>query len=228
MISIAISFPYIFMTDYVKDPDQCQLNTTVFDLIYILMMNVLFIFMPTLALMILYILMVVKLSKQNRLIKIQENLLIRNETERRKSRNTEMSFKNNSFKVFKQRMHKDNELLKEMSSYKSKIRIILKTSLKGFAFFCCHMPVKIFLFWSYINHYINPISLNEQDSSNDLKIKIADFLSNAATLIYFLHCISNPIIYNFSSIKFRNTLLRIIVSLRNQEYSYSSQEFSAL
>ena len=217
------------MTDYVADTatNQCQLNMNEFHLSYVLIMTVLFIFLPALALFILYIIMVVRLNKQNKLIKNQENVLIRNETERR-SKNKDMEFEKSSVKVFKKRLHEDNELLKEMSSYKIKINVIIKTSLKGFAFFCCHLPIKIFIFWSYIHHYIYPISLNELDDSNDFKMRIADLFSNLATLIYFLHAISNPIIYNFSSIKFRNAFLRIITAFKNQEYTFSSQAISFL
>ena len=79
-------------------------------------------------------------------------------------------------------------------------------------FFCCQLPVRIFLCWSYLLHHFFPITLDagskiEIDESH---IFIINLISQITTLVYFLHCISNSIIYNILSAKFRRAFLTSI------------------
>ena len=199
------------MTEYITNPDQCYLNMSLFHLVYVLTMNILFIFVPAFALIIFYITMVVKLKNCNKLFKNSGLKFIKSEIN---INETSLS----TWSKVKERgqlksLNQGNEISDEQQdicSYSIKIRLILKTSYKAFAFFCCHLPIKIFLFWSYINNYVNPVILNETDSTNNLRIRITDLISNTVTLIYFLHCVSNPIIYNFSSIKFRIATYKLL------------------
>jgi preprotein translocase subunit YajC len=191
------------MTDYITD--QCQLNMELIHIIYVLSLNVIFIFMPAVALVIFYILIIIKLEKHNKLMKERQlqymNKFVTSQGLLKK--NEQIS--NNKSGMNSQ---EQNEILNTMGDYKAKMRLILITYLKAFLFFSLHLPIKIFIFWSYINFYIYPVDLNEIDQNNDSKIQLTNLLSNIATLIYFLHCISNPIIYNFSSTRFLNVLIK--------------------
>jgi len=94
----------------------------------------------------------------------------------------------------------------------SKFNFTIVISFVTLAFFCCQLPCRIFLLWSYLKHYFAPplIQITENGEEpitvkNDLFY--INLISNLSTLIYFLHCISNPIIYNILSIKFRKAFL---------------------
>ena len=211
LISILISIPYSFMTYYVTEPDQCQLNMNLMHIIYVLTVNVIFIFMPAVTLIVFYILIIIRLERLNKLMKAHElqnlnqpSVVDTSESLIKKKNSQPKEYENFLMNSSSLDSQEHNEIF--ISDYRAKMRLILITYLKAFLFFSFHLPIKIFIFWSYINYYIHPVSLNEIDVKNDFKIQLTDLLSNIATLIYFLHCISNPIIYNFSSTKFLNAL----------------------
>lgn len=193
------------MTDYITD--QCQLNMELIHIIYVLTLNVIFIFMPAVALIIFYILIIIKLEKHNKLMK-EHQLQCMNKFEQDTSQSLIKKKENEKSNKSGVNSQEQNEILNTMGDYKAKMRLILITYLKAFLFFSLHLPIKIFIFWSYINYYIHPVDLSEIDHNYDSKIQLTDLLSNIATIIYFLHCISNPIIYNFSSTKFINALFK--------------------
>jgi hypothetical protein len=87
------------------------------------------------------------------------------------------------------------------NALKSKKKTSTSISVIAIAFFCCQLPIRIFLCWSYYQN----LDLDEEN------FKLINTLSNLATIIYFLHCISNSIIYNILSTKFRNAFIRIIL-----------------
>jgi hypothetical protein len=88
-------------------------------------------------------------------------------------------------------------------------------SLVTLIFFCCHVPVRIFLVWSYFKHYLAPPIIDPYESSQSpaavsQELRTINLISDITKLIYYLHCISNPIIYNIVSIKFRKAFLSLI------------------
>ena len=82
-------------------------------------------------------------------------------------------------------------------------------------FFCCQIPVRLFLCWSYIVHHFSPIILENHSEMevDDAYIFLINLISQITSLIYFLHCISNSIIYNILSAKFRKAFLNGIKNL---------------
>ncbi len=115
-----------------------------------------------------------------------------------------------------------------------KINFTVVISMVALAFFFCQIPIRIFLLYSYYINNVWPLYLPVDElSNNTLKdnltlvnsiqnssssigfndshqsIQLLNFVSYFTTFIYFLHCISNPIIYNLISIKFRNTFLSL-------------------
>jgi hypothetical protein len=146
--------------------------------------------------------MMIKLKRHNKLFKNRDEFN-REQLERLNKNNTK----------YKKRNREENEKnveQQEKSSYRIKTRKILRASYSAFVFFCCHLPIRIFIFWSYIANYLSPIVLNEANAINNFRVRLTDLISNIATLIYFLHTISNPIIYNFSSIKFRIAAYKLL------------------
>ena len=108
----------------------------------------------------------------------------------------------------------------------NKINFTIILSIITLIFFLCQLPIRIFLLWSFIWLYRNSneydfvmdktlVSLNSSTTSNnylfsqDSSTHLTDIISNITTLIFFLHCISNPIIYNLASAKFRKTFLSL-------------------
>ena len=82
-------------------------------------------------------------------------------------------------------------------------------------FFCCQIPVRLFLCWSYMVHHFSPIILenNSETEVDESYIFLINLISQITSLIYFLHCISNSIIYNILSAKFRKAFLNGIKKL---------------
>ena len=62
LIAILISMPFLWMVDFIENPYQCQLNMSLLHLIYVIGMNVAFIFIPTIALSILYAFIIKKIK----------------------------------------------------------------------------------------------------------------------------------------------------------------------
>lgn len=93
----------------------------------------------------------------------------------------------------------------------SKFNFTIVISFVTLAFFCCQLPCRIFLFWSYLTHYFAPPPLINSNGEEPIAVKndlfMINLIANLTKFIYFLHCISNPIIYNLLSIKFRKAFL---------------------
>ena len=90
-----------------------------------------------------------------------------------------------------------------------KLKFTIIISSITIVFFCFQLPVRIFLCWSYLNHYMAIFVWNDKliDESN---FYIVDVISHLTKIVYLLHCISNPIIYNVVSNKFRKSFIQFI------------------
>jgi hypothetical protein len=88
---------------------------------------------------------------------------------------------------------------------KNKLSSTIKISLVTIFFFFCQLPIRVFICWLYYSTYF--LVFQKFDHEN---FKLIDQISNVATLVYFLHCISNPIIYNILSYKFRTAFLSFL------------------
>lgn len=100
------------------------------------------------------------------------------------------------------------------------------------AFFCCQLPLRIFILWSsnfHLHHdnidsplpsfnnetrgciqHSNTSSSIASSSNASIDYELVNSISFIARLIYFLHGISNPIIYNISSSKFRRAFFSLL------------------
>lgn len=179
------------MVEFYKNPNQCSLNMNKSNLIYVLSLNVVLIFIPAVGLSVLYIIIIFKIRQTH---KVAKTLKLRNQlndvclNDEKGSRRS----KNLSTRV------------KKGSNKKSKITIII--SITTILFYCCQLPVRIFLSWSYFRDYAYRTNLNlKQYSVFDVNSHTINHVSKAVTIIYFLQCISNPIIYNLLSSRFRKT-----------------------
>ncbi|CAF0870888.1 unnamed protein product [Brachionus calyciflorus] len=323
LVAICVSSPFLLMTEFYQNPDQCQLNMQQYHLIYVFVLNISLIFIPTIGLAFLYIYIIINLRKHYKLFshsnneqgnshglrvhsrnslrmhqtnfkrthQLQEysktssnNSDVRNLNQTKNYRiqklnnsmtnSVNLDTKNSIFKWKKtsrscsfcfsglnskyecrcdignsheirsmylqknvkkittdnlsnvpaySKYNSGNDLVNnsklqslkrsgEASSY-NKVNFTVVISLITLIFFCCQLPIRIFLLWSYYRHYISPpLIANETPPTVTNEINFINIISYLATLIYFLHCISNPIIYNLLSIKFRRAFLSLGVS----------------
>lgn len=296
VLSVCISIPFLFMAEYTKNPDQCQLNMSYAHLIYVLSLNFVFIFVPTIVLGFLYVYIIVKLKNHYKQFVLSEENYANSGFRVNTNRNYSTAYKsarhsstssqerasqatrqpidnskaekytvinyevkpakklcifcNSSTKklekhrkiVFKRYesqssyheaekresnkivedsnrlspVRREKSLKKESSinrkstlasptkAYNEKLKFTIVNSMVTLAFFCCLLPAKIFLFWSYILHYFFPVPMHDDTVVRDDDLYTINLISYCTSLIYFFHCISNPIIYNISSAKFRS------------------------
>ena len=97
----------------------------------------------------------------------------------------------------------------------NKLKAAIKFSLVSLVFICCQMPIRVFLCWSYYNTYLSLLDI-ERDDVNEKQFRLINSISNLTKLVFFLHCISNPIIYYVLSIKFRTAFLKFIITSDNK------------
>ena len=244
------------MVEFSSNPDVCQLNMTLMHLIYIIALNVLFIFLPTIGLLILYIIIIIKIKKQIMFITItytlKENVSIKirkpcssagnhrtSSTRSTKSTarsnatinsnvDTKMEYdeKENSCRASIIRrstaisnyntnmINRYNRQISNKREFKNntinKFKFTIIISSITIVFFCFQLPVRVFLCWSYLNHYLLTFVWNQDLIIDDSNINIISLVSHITSLIYFLHCISNPIIYNVVSNKFRKAFIQFL------------------
>lgn len=75
ILGVLITVPFLWITDYVKDEDECDLYLTLAYLIYILGLNVIFVLLPMFLLTYLYICIIIKSKKNYILYKNTFNLI---------------------------------------------------------------------------------------------------------------------------------------------------------
>ena len=207
------------MVEYSTNPNQCQLSADLKDIVYILSYNIIVLFLPAIALTVLYIFIIIKLKKRNRnfctVIRLEKY-----SKSYTSSRGTiDSLYSNNRLDSSSQNIEDRLSFNKDLSC--KKISILSRSSLSiqksnltiiflimAIVFFCCQLPVRIFQCWSYLHFYTSSKNAGEGvvEQLSELELKFINILSQALSLIYFLHCISNPIIYNIQSSKFRNFL----------------------
>jgi len=197
-----ISLPFLWMTEYTTNPNQCYLNMTRNDLAFVFAFNTLLIFIPTIGLSILYIMIIVKLKQRNisfpnaknlnQLDGIHEVNEILLPNVKRLSANPKNSVRTPSIVTVNQK-----------NGNKTKNTIII--SIVTVVFYCCQLPARLFLCWSYLN---DSMVINFEEQSFET-FYFFNLLSHIVTLIYFLHSVSNPIIYNLLSSKFRKAFMSV-------------------
>lgn len=237
------------MTDFNTDSNQCDLNINLNNLFYLIGLNIVFIFLPTFALTIIYLNIILKVNRRYHnfieLFKSNKNtsnshdidledktenfpqpatstpdmqlnrvsslkITIKNSISSRKESMLNFTV-NNSLSQMPERI----SLNSFRKNAQNKLKAVIKFSLVTLVFICCQMPIRVFLCWSYYNTYL---SLNdiERDNVNEKRFRLINLISNLTKLVFFLHCISNPIIYYVLSIKFRTAFLKFITTNDNK------------
>ncbi len=104
---------------------------------------------------------------------------------------------------------RDNYLkkLSQLRAFKNRKRFTITILFMTIAFFCCQLPIRIFILWSF-SYQLRQIS-NDVNGHPEINYELINMISFIARLIYFLHGISNPLIYNISSSKFRRAFLSL-------------------
>ena len=217
LVGFLISLPFIKMVEYSTNPNQCQLSADLKDIVYILSYNIIVLFLPAIALTVLYIFIIIKLKKRNRnfftVIRLEKY-----SKSYTSSRGTiDSLYSNNRLDSSSQNIEDRLSFNKDLSC--KKISILSRSSLSiqksnltiiflimAIVFFCCQLPVRIFQCWSYLHFYSSFKNESEIEPLSELELKIVNIISQASSLIYFMHCVSNPIIYNIQSTKFRSSL----------------------
>ena len=87
-------------------------------------------------------------------------------------------------------------------------RFTITLSLVSIIFYCFQLPSRLFLCWSYLNDTME-IDYESSDSHSIESFSLFNILSEIFALIYFLHCVTNPIIYNLLSSKFRKSFMSV-------------------
>ena len=216
-----ISLPFLWMVEFTMHPNQCQLNLGLFQLIFILMFNAIFIFMPAVCLLILYVVIISKIIKRNNdfhnkngQVKIRNSIELININFINKNSEKKQKQELNGFGIMK-RNKADSIISNLKKSQNSNYSIVI--SIIAIVFYCGQLPLRIFLTWSYIHFYLNFVLDYHVNNKNQLNIESINFIFRVSYLVYFLHCISNPIIYNFLSTNFRESLRRLSVSRRSSK-----------
>ena len=155
----------------------------------------------------------IKLGFEIRLKKFNNNDKIRKNSLNRLSKrhfHKNLSQSNMSLKqfpsTFKATRYIQRELKITKNVHTNKINVTILISILTLLFFFCQFPVRILIVWSYVQNYYSPVIIHNEIKYHVTKTSsyIVDIFSDLLSLIYFFHCISNPIIYNILSTKFRN------------------------
>ena len=225
IISLLISIRLIWIVEFITNPYQCQLFMTDVDLIYVWGYTLFLIIIPAIGLSILYIIIIVKLKKRksdfNDSSDITLNTLSRNINQVNKvSSLNRKKYSENSIKETDKAKRSSIISYASTSVNLSKISKLKRNSttsilVMAIVFFCCQLPIRIFLCWSYYKDYQSIFGLKDElgfmNQIGETKLKFINILSNLVTIIYFFHCISNSIIYNVLSIKFRKAFIRFVL-----------------
>jgi hypothetical protein len=184
------------MAEYSTNPNKCYVSISKSDLVYVLCFNVLLIFLPTIGLVIFYFMIIHKvkrrdisfgnISNSNQFVSrriLSENLLDNGQYSELKPLNPTIN-------------RTVCTLPKKYGSLSKKRKFTTIISMVSVIFYCCQLPSRLFLCWSYFNDTI-------EISQSSTNFNLFDILSHIVILIYFLHCVSNPIIYNFLSSEFQ-------------------------
>ena len=90
-----------------------------------------------------------------------------------------------------------------------KTRSTIAISIVSVLFYCFQLPARLILCWLCLNGTMKTdYEKNKTQSLNDSDL--FKYLLHTVILIYYLHCVSNPIIYNLLPSKFRKSFLKFI------------------
>lgn len=231
---VAISIPFLNVSSYHTEPiTQCMLDFNKTYIIYVMVLYILLIFIPIVVLSVVYIYIIYKLRfyrktpehMRSKSIRSEggASLNLKKENSSAENRPLRLSPISGKSEATTSSIKKGSPL--QCSTVKSqRFKNAIKISLIGWAFFCCQVPVRTFLLWSYYHHHnfppyidLDTNTTNSTSSSHENifhqpifeNYALTDLVARACTVIYYLHCVSNSVIYNISSTKFRNAFLKM-------------------
>jgi hypothetical protein len=88
----------------------------------------------------------------------------------------------------------------------NKRKLTITLCLISIAFFFCQLPIRFFQIFN-IFYEFESLGVEEHDYN---KFKIINIIFLSTKLLYFLHGMSNPLVYNLMSTKFRNSFKKVI------------------
>ncbi|CAF1055440.1 unnamed protein product [Brachionus calyciflorus] len=226
LTSALISTPFISFTTYREENyngtiiSYCYNDRSLFYKIYSSTSTSLFVFAPSFILSAVYLIIIQKLKNINSSFEI--SLLEKTKRDRRS--NFSIS-KSSSCSIFysnkKECENYDFRKTSSVSFLKQKHSIFRNSStsyliakrkqtiticLISLAFFFCQIPLKIFQLFNFFYKFES--TTIEKDL---IRFRIMNFIFLTTKFLYFLHGMSNPIIYNLMSTKFRRSFRKAVL-----------------
>lgn len=247
-ISIIFSLPYVFLTSYSVENFNGTVVTycyndrnSLFARTYSSSFISMFVFIPSVILSLVYVTLIRKIKKINKFQLVNSNQQNMCKIKRNSTQTSiNCSAKNSVYGsfLFKNRYSGDSKMFWARSldakrnkassnSLTTKHRQTVTICLISLAFFFCQIPIKIFQLFNVFYEF-------EQVSvENDLfRFKVMNAIFLFTKFLFFLHGMSNPIIYNLMSSKFsrsfRNVILCKSIHSNNKQKYLRQISFSKL
>lgn len=222
IISVLCSIPYLSYSAFRYENyngtkiSYCFFSRSTAAKIYSSSCTSLFVFAPSLILSAVYIFIIRKLKNLNRAHEFKGMLC-------------NLSSSAASTNSFNSKSELKTSLIKPVNSVISSNRsfssLILKRKqtiticLVSLAFYFCQIPLKIFQLFNIFYKFENTSAENDM-----IRFRIMNIIFLTTKFLYFLHGMSNPIIYNLMSTKFRHSFSNIVLCRYQRK---NKQKFSA-
>ena len=202
VIGIIISLPFLWMVEYT--PNQCYLNMTTNDLAYFFSFNLFLIVFPTIALVIMYLMIIFKLKRRKTSF---SKILNSNDRQSINQLNDKIDLDLFELRPLKSRSLFTLSQKCDSRKIESELKSTITISILSVIFYCFQLPARLILCWSYLYDTFG-IKYENIESRSSKSLNLFDISLHIVIVIYYLHCVSNPIIYNVLSSKFRESFLK--------------------
>ena len=211
--------PFLWITNYEKSLDECDLDLTFVYLVYIISLNIIFVALPMIVLTYFYVCIIVKSKKNYKSIqKMFASMHIKKErtsiSSAKLSRQPSdassfkisnihnMSLSESLYNTEKEKSSSSTYKIKTKRQFKSTAKISILTVLS----FWCQVPIRLFTCWSYMSAYSSRLGQNYYESFIGNNYTTIFIYFNISTIVYFLNFVFNCIIYNIFSVEFRKEI----------------------
>lgn len=232
-ISIIFSLPNIFLTSYNVENFNGTLvpycyndRTSRFARIYSSSFISVFVFIPSVILSLVYVSLIRKIRNINKFQMVNSN---QKNIKKVKAENNSASnlvygsllFRNrysDDSRIFLCRSSKGREKISCTNTLTNKHKQTITICLISLAFFFCQIPIKIFQLFNVFYEF------EKVSVENDLfRFKVMNTIFLFTKFLFFLHAMSNPIIYNLMSSKFSRSFRNVM--LCKSIHSYNKQKY---
>ena len=219
VLGVLMATPFIWITNYEKALDECDLNLTFVYLVYIISLNIIFVVLPMIVLTYFYIGIIIKSKKNYKSIqsmfapihiKMEKTSTSSARLSRQPSEVDPLKISN--IQSMRLRENLDNNDKEKSSSSvfklkaKQKFKSTAKISILTVLSFWCQVPIRLFTCWSYTSAYSSKLGQNYYESFIGNNYKTIFIYFNVSTIVYFLNLVFNCIIYNIFSVEFRKEI----------------------